>query len=384
MSYQTPLAVYIVWHPDFNDGQGIADQLYSTLCRDTSKPLIRTIGIPVYYRQAKLPALNHPLPVDFNESERIAVIALVDDKFVLDEAYRNYLDSILVSCSEDSSSRRLFPVAISHAARQITSNLEERNFILISEKHSPFDQMKTSVLHELCRLLMGMKKATDERESDNPTPPVKLFISHSKHDDSKVEAEKLRDFIYANTQLKAFFDANDIPVGSSFGDEIRRAARSCALVAFQSDTYAEREWCRIEVLEAKREGCPVVVVNAVQSREQRTFPYIGNYPSVRYSSNNLHEIIDLALAQVLLKTYSELHLVAIANMYDVKHRRILSSSPELFNFIQLRKDGLTTEESYGLVIYPDPPLGSEEMELLNELDNDFVFVTPIALPSLLK
>jgi len=52
-----------------------------------------------------------------------------------------------------------------------------------------------------------------------------------------------------------------------------------------------------------------------------------------------------------------------------KSNRILSTSPELFNFIQLKKNGLGAGEAFGLVIYPDPPLGSEEMEILNQLDD---------------
>jgi hypothetical protein len=229
-----------------------------------------------------------------------------------------------------------------------------------------------------------MKKATDETESNSTPPPVKLFISHSKHDESKNDAIAFRDFINSKTQLKTFFDANDIAYGSNFGEKIKEAAKESALVVFQSDSYAEREWCRIEVLEAKKAGCPIVIVNAVQNKEQRAFPYLGNYPSIRFKDKNFQQIIDLTLEQVLFNRYTIRFLDAQTDQYKIKANRILTTPPELFNFIQLKRDGLSEDEKFGLVIYPDPPLGSEEMEILNDLDNNFVFITPLVLPTILK
>jgi hypothetical protein len=391
MSFRNPLSVFIVWHPDYSEGQQIADFLYSVLCRDSSKPLIRSIGIPVYFRSTK--HKNQPINIDFAESEFTAVIALVSDEFVVDKEYGNYLDKIFDDCNSLSDKRRVYPIAVSKNAFNVSAKLSPINFIRVVKgiandcktdmKGSIFNQIKGPVLHELCRLLMNMKKATDETDSLTISPPIKLFISHSKHDDSKLGAVKFRDFINSQTQLKSFFDANDIAYGSNFGDEIKKAASESALVAFQSDSYAEREWCRIEVLEAKAAGCPVVIVNAVQNKEQRTFPYLGNYPSIRFKENFL-EIIDLTLEQVLFNLYTRKFIDALTDLYDVKAKSILTTSPELFNFIQLKKKGLDKGENFGLVIYPDPPLGSEEMEILIQLDSDFVFITPLTLPSISK
>jgi hypothetical protein len=231
---------------------------------------------------------------------------------------------------------------------------------------------------------MNMKKATDEKNSLTISPPIKLFISHSKHDDSKLHALKFRDFINSQTQLKTFFDANDIAFGSNFGEVIKNAAKDkdSALVVFQSDSYADREWCRIEIIEAKLGGCPIVIVNAIQNGEQRVFPYIGNYPSIRYK-DNFKEIIDLTLEQVLHNRYTSKFIDSLTDLYKIKANRILATSPELFNFIQLKKD-LKNEEKFGLVVYPDPPLGSEEMEILSQLDSNFVFMTPLTLPLISK
>lgn len=391
MSFKNPLSVYIIWHPDYLAGQHIADLFYSTLCRDSSKPLIRSLGIPVYFRSTKLSGHNYPKEIDFKESEYTAVVLLISDEFIIDGAYESYLDLIIDTCQSEPSKRRIYPVALSQNAYHISSKLTPINFIRILNRDKTgscketeivlFKQIKSAVLHELCRLLLNMKKATDEKNLFTVSPPVKLFISHSKHDDSKLDAIKFRDYINSQTQLKTFFDANDIAFGSNFGEVIRNAAKEkdSALIVFQSDSYADREWCRIEIIEAKLCGCPIVIVNAIQNGEQRVFPYLGNYPSIRYKDNFI-EIIDLTLKQVLHNRYTSKLIDSLTDLYKIKATRILSTSPELFNFIQLKKE-LKDEENFGLVIYPDPPLGSEEMEILNQLDDNFVFITPLTLPS---
>lgn len=393
MSFITPLSVFIVWHPDYSEGQQIADFVYSVLCRDSSKPLIRSMGIPVYFGSTKAENKNKPLAIDFSESEFTAVIVLVSDEFVVDKEFGNYLDKIFDQCNSVSDKRRVYPIAISKNAFNVSAKLSPINFIRVTKaiendcstdtKGNIFSQIKSPVLHELCRLLMNMKKATDEIDSLTISPPIKLFISHSKHDESKLDAAKFRDYINSQTQLKTFFDTNDIAYGSNFGDEIKKAAHESALVVFQSDSYSDREWCRIEVLEAKSAGCPIVIVNAIENGEKRAFPYLGNYPSIRFKSNFL-DIIDLTLEQVLFNLYQKLFLDSLTNMYGIKADRILSTSPELFNFIQLKAQGLSEGENFGLVVYPDPPLGSEEIDILNKLDSNFIFITPLTLPLIIK
>jgi len=382
MSFRNPLSVFIVWHPDYTEGQPIADFLYSILCRDSSKPLIRSMGIPTYFRNTRAASTHQPIDIEFNESEFTAVIALVDDKFILDSEFRIYLDKISDECNKVSPKRRVYPIAISKNANKISTKISEKNFIQVIEPACINTEIKSPVLHELCRLLMNMKKGTDETEAVSIPPPVRLFISHSKRDESKDDAIAFRDFINSKTQLKTFFDTNDIPYGSNFGEQIKQAAHEAALVVFQSDSYAEREWCRIEVLEAKKAGCPIVIINAVQNKEHRAFPYLGNYPSIRFKDKNFIQIIDLTLEQVLFNRYTIKLIDSLTDLYGIKANRILSTSPELFNFIELKKHGLQKNEEFGLVIYPDPPLGSEELDLLGQLDNDFVFITPLTLPSI--
>ena len=278
--FKAPLAVYILWHPKCVIGDEIAEHVYFTLCRNFNKPLVRGAGIPVYFRSMNC-TTKAPPTINFSESEYTAIVPLICDQFVIDDIFQNYLNSLCRVCAQ-SRHIRIYPVALSENAFKVHA-LKDRNFITISKTQNCnlsytekiIAQIKTPILHELCRLLMEKKKISEETESFFSARPVKLFISHSKHDQSELDASKLRDYINNTTQLKTFFDANDIGYGTDFSKEITASVKESVLVVFQSDSYAEREWCRKEVLIAKQNECPVIIVNAIENGEKRTFPYLG-------------------------------------------------------------------------------------------------------------
>ena len=397
MNFKSPLAIYIIWHPSFKDGQGIADYLYSVFCRDFERPLNRTIGIPVYFRKVNYGDQEFPKKIDYDESFFSAIIPLIDDGFVIDENYKNYIEEILSYSIGSSGKTKVYPVAISKNAYGFSKPLSQINFLRADKievnkgcqtqqnENNLLRYLRLNITHELCRLMLNMKKAVDEKESfKHIPPPIKLFISHSKHDDSKYEALKFKDYINSETQLKTFFDTTDISYGSNFGDEIKRAVENSALVAFQSDSYSEREWCRIEVLTAKKHGCPVVIVNAIQNGEKRTFPYMGNYPSIRLK-DNFEDIICLTLEQVLYNKYTGMLLNEITTLYGLRADSILSTTPELYSFLQLKEREFegNSDSEFKLIVYPDPPLGTEETELLLNMDKTYHFITPTTIPSLI-
>ena len=48
------------------------------------------------------------------------------------------------------------------------------------------------------------------------------------------------------------------------------------MLAFHTDHYSSRPWCRREVLEAKRFGAHILIVDALDSGDPRSFPYGGS------------------------------------------------------------------------------------------------------------
>jgi hypothetical protein len=73
--------------------------------------------------------------------------------------------------------------------------------------------------------------------------------------------------------VEQWYDAQQIASSQDFADAISAGIRDCSvMLAFQTDHYSSRPWCRREVLEAKRLGTHVLIVDALQSGEARSFP----------------------------------------------------------------------------------------------------------------
>ena len=70
----------------------------------------------------------------------------------------------------------------------------------------------------------------------------------------------------------------------------------------------------------------------------------------------------------------------LAVLYDLKKDYEcveLTSPPELFNYIDIERIKIKLQGSREiLVIYNDPPLGTEELNVLNDIDTKIHFTTP--------
>ncbi|MFY9309617.1 MAG: toll/interleukin-1 receptor domain-containing protein [Bacteroidia bacterium] len=389
-TYKSPLTVYVIWHPAFEQGEKFANAIYSTFCRDIANPLSRGINIPVFYRSESFED-NTPIEIPYNESDMNALIILVDEKMFEDDNWRKYIRTLSKGKPDNT---RLFPIALSQYAYHIDEKVLGKNQFIKADEMVGSDSsdlftkqwrmIKSRLLHDLSRQLLNLNSFYKANKSDDP--PVTLFLSHAKKD-GELLATQFRDHIESNTKLNTFFDANDIADGHNFEVQIKENAENSALIVFQSDEYSNREWCRIEVITAKRFMAPIVLVHDIKKGEKRTFPYLGNAPSVKWE-NNIDEIIDLTLLQVLSKYFNAAKLNKYIEQYNLedKHSCLpLSKPPELFNYIDIEKMKKKEKNNKPyLVLYPDPPLGIEELNLLNDVDDKIEFITPILLPSYLN
>jgi hypothetical protein len=123
-------------------------------------------------------------------------------------------------------------------------------------------------------------------------------------------------------------------------------------------------------------------VNAINVGERRSFPYIGNIPTKRWDQDN-QAVVNLALEVTLFSFYIKASLEKQAQMYQIPYDFILSNYPELFSIIGIKQKLVTDQKEVGIIIYPDPPLGNEELKLLNQMDERLSFITPLQLSSFL-
>jgi len=183
--------------------------------------------------------------------------------------------------------------------------------------------------------------------------------------------EALTNYLKHDQPVRAWVDSGDIDAGSPFAEAIKQGIKDSSLLCVLTDNYSTREWCRKEIILAKLKQRPVVVVAAFNRQEVRSFPYLGNVPVFRWpcipakkkkkekeAINHASAVaaVDLLLKETLRLLTSTVLLKQAAQMGD----EISARPPELLSLLYA-KDAK-------MVLYPDPPLGGEELVLLSETD----------------
>jgi hypothetical protein len=377
-----PLNVFFVWHPSFTDGEMYARSFFTYYNRDINDPLSRGIGIPVYFRTGEIPHL-----IDMGNAGYNAIILLINDEIIISEEWVKYIDIIVENASKTNDRSIIFPVAMSKNAFNLPNKLPNKNFIRLYEVElNKIDYLISRTTHELCRLLYNIDRIDDVNISDakQSPPPLKLFISHAKEDGVDI-AKNLSDYIQSQTALKTFFDANDITIAYDFTQEIETNIKNSVLLVIHSDKYSSREWCRREVLLAKKNNRPIIIVNSFDEGEDRSFPYMANLKTIRFNSAieesvMFEKVILLTLKETLRFKFHQMFVIHLTKSFNIKVRQdaILSHPPELLTLLQL------AENDNKLAVYPDPPLSEEEIEIIIRAKSDIQFITPTFIPLLKK
>jgi hypothetical protein len=383
-----PLSIFVVWHPSFVHGREIANSLYNAFCRDIKEPLSRGLGIPVYYRSVFVD--KAPIPIETTNAVRNAIVLLIDQHYMIDDGFRAYTETLTHMVDDNT---RLYPVALCEQSYGIGCNLDKLQFIraymgdlaLPENLQFSLKKIRSEMLHDCARLMMNMQPIWMDDKTPKTPSPVKLFLSHAKKD-GLVTTQNFKTFIERETKLDVFFDTVDVADGYDFEKQFEEQIKNSALVVFHTDEYSSREWCRIEVLIAKRNKCSIVVVHNIKNGEKRAFPYLGNTPTITMQpdeGSSFYEIVDLTLLQVLNNLFQLELLKNIQNGYEQDETEFISitSPPELFNYVDILKKKVEARKRL-IILYPEPPLGKEELRVLNEIDGEIMFITPISLPTL--
>lgn len=376
--FRPALAVYVLWHPHFKEGETLARELFTHLYGNLAEPESRGIGIPVFFRSQLLEGHTLPPAIDLQAAEMTVVLPLIDGKLAEDAGWVGYVEEL----RQKLPAGRLLPVHLSPLVARLPKELGRLHALRLMEEKDQAQwpaRLVHDVDHELCRLLLNQPRGVGAPGDSGLSPaPVRLFVSHAKRDGAQL-ATQLKDYIEKRTRLETFFDAKDIAPGYPFNVEIFKSIERSALVVLQTDAYASREWCRREVIEAKRLGRPLLVVDALERGEERSFPYLGNVPTLRWNREKESEeqlcrrIVDAALREVLRCTYFVRHFRQFCEAYgSLPELTVQPRPPELLSAVE----GAGRQS---VIVYPDPPLGDEEVEILSQLNSKLRGLTPLAL-----
>jgi hypothetical protein len=371
------LAVYVVWHTHFAGGAELANALYNHYRRDLYENVAGGTGLCVLFRFTPVPGSNVPLGIDYDAADTSAVVALLDDRLASDKDWKRYVTELADRAESAGLRARVFPVAMTEPAMRAAAlapqsvrwyswddlGPKERERRLISELTLQFCRMLRHYLEHLKR------PAEPEEALERFLEKVRVFLSHSKHDEHR-GGEKIalaiRDTIHSKTGLDSFFDVRDIPAGLHFAKVLEHYVRVSAVVAIHTDSYSSREWCRREITEAKRHNVPLVVANCLTDFEERGFPYMGNVPVVRMepgAKDRVWYVIGRLLDEVLKDFLWRCRVEASKARKGAKRIVFLARPPELISLVSLLPVGKRRLRQ--TVVYPDPPLGSEERSLFH-------------------
>jgi len=368
------LNVYIVWHPDSQDRcQPLAEALYLTLHRDPDRIFSGGIGIPTYFRGVNAPGQKAPLDIDLEAARHSVVIVLVDDVLVVDRDWEQYIAALYQKTFNSNQQHLLVPVAVSANAGNLQAGISTANFINLYKFRE--ENHKTTLIHYAAHLLarlLANRPGQHPADSGLGSLPVKLFISYTERDARALLLAQALKGTVDGTQMDRFFDKVDIGSGHDFTEAIKRNIKESAVIAIRSDQYSLSPWCRKEVVYAKQQHRPMIVVDALQQQENRSFPYLSNIPAIRFdlntpleaplaaeTSRKLQAIIDFALLEALRFFYLQKHFRHLQTLAALPDGAVTLSRPP-------EERDLKQPPLKDIVIYPDPPLGSEEHEELGQ------------------
>lgn len=354
---KTPLSVHVIYNEKCKDGAKAYREIYKLLCRDSRDPFSDGLDIPVY---PVVTSDTHPIqPLHTERSIKSFVLLLIDENmYRSDESRRNVAELIK---KEQTGELVIYPVSLCKYAFEFDNDLQYKQFISLktSSVLDNWDEFQTRLFDALIRYLV-----------DKGNNKIRIFISHSKKDMDnigEVRAMELRDYLRSKTKLDSFFDVNDIIDGDRFDKQIEAGVDNALLLILFSSTYSSREWCRREALMAKEKSVPTVAVFLINKDVDRIYPYIGNMPSAYYA-DDWRPIVNLLLRTALDQYYEKELLFGISANNDTT--QVLPYPPEAYSFSILDPDKQC-------VLYPEPPLGEEELTVLEKIQPQTKFVTPM-------
>jgi len=356
-----PLSVSLMWHPsDIHSVEPILDVVRASFARDKDKPFSRGLNIPLFFFSShNTNDAPSDSPLVHGKMNLIFVFTSVNTNG--HENWRKYVETL-----PSSPSHNIVPIAIDRAGLAHKGSLVGKNCIRTYDWPSENKDLYVilSMAHEIYRYNCQSINQNDTSKNSSIT----IFLSHAKTGDTGwLHAEEIKKFI-DNTNINRFFDSTDISPGFQFDQEIEKSIKDSTFVAIESDAYSSRYWCQREILCAKQNNRPIIVVNSLNDYEDRIFPAASNVPCVHISSDTPVSQRDILriLSGSILETVRHFHSMQCLEFYKesgwISNDCVLSSRPP-----ELRQAIKAKVSKQVKICYPEPPIYSDEADWHSDL-----------------
>ena len=374
---KSPLELHVILHPDYDLGSELSEALITHFNSIHLRNITGGVGIFVFKHDITSLGIQSHDQSNSEDAEISVYIFAIDRNFSNDPNCQKILQEWSTRYYDHESNFIVIPVVVDSEIKVSNLNLELHALSWHELKKEFKSQFLHKLTYELCRKLRErflQKKRPGQVINDNDEiylEKFQVFLSHTKLDnDGEIIAWKIRRWMNENSALSTFIDVVDIPAGLRFKDVILRNLNKSALVAIHTDLYSSREWCRREVIEAKRQNIPMLVVNSLRDFDERGFPYMGNVPILRIDPESMKNIEQTAY-RILDEIFKDLLWRCVTEEASVKHKEVLfiPRTPELIVLTcSSACDKHSGQERY--IVYPDPPLGGEEQKLFSLISNN--------------
>jgi hypothetical protein len=271
--------------------------------------------------------------------------------------------------------------------RSALRTLQFRTVYELGERAIRPAMLALRVLHE-CRLLLARALPL--------TPPagmmpgyLRLFISHAKIDGLPL-ALALKHQIETIKWLQRFYDADDLPEGCDWQEELERGVGSSLIIMLRTEVYDDRHWCQQEVLWADEYATPAVLVEArtALNHPSGVLPF-DRIPTVRIPDGNLMRVLFLALREGLRFLHFMRRVEQMKESGDLPspvELRVFSYPPSMSALLRTCRYFAASKEPEAtprLILYPDPTLRTGMYEAAQALVNAYAPGTRLVTPNTL-
>jgi TIR domain len=227
--------------------------------------------------------------------------------------------------------------------------------------------------------------------------PEVVFINHASKDGRDI-AEWIDSYVRStDLGVSTFIDSRNIPAGMNYRTAFEHSIAQSAFLSIQTDAWGSRPYCQWELMHAKRCRRPIIAVRRIRAGEDRAFPYAGNMPTHSLPPELEHNghrrwlshwrartgrpplelketelIIRSICSEVLRCIIWERTAQRVLSRLKRQDAVVLPRPPELADLALIRTGRL---RNMHLIVYPDPPVGNVERDLLDALRGDIEIKT---------